>query len=209
MLPVPTLPEGREGGYEIKLDRFRLRALKQKGKTTFFSRRGNILHRKFPYIAAALEGLLDDTILDGEVVALDEQGRSDFSLLQNFRSAASKISLLRVRHPGLEGQGVCRRWRWPSGAIFWTKRSRATITAALAGAGGIIRQDPDLREAGRPGRRRDQTIGQLLRARQALARLVQIPNQLGEKLGVGGTHAAETDSMLWSWLLGFVPATRR
>jgi hypothetical protein len=41
-----------------------------------FSRRVNILNRKFPYIAAALDGLADYTILDGEVVALDTQGYS-------------------------------------------------------------------------------------------------------------------------------------
>jgi ATP-dependent DNA ligase len=65
--------------------------VKKKGETTLFSRRGNISNRKFPYVASALKGLPDDTILDGEVVALDNQGRSDFNLLQNFRSAESKI----------------------------------------------------------------------------------------------------------------------
>jgi bifunctional non-homologous end joining protein LigD len=45
----------------------------------------------FPYVAEALGPLPDSTILDGEVVALDSQGRSDFGLLQNFRSAESKI----------------------------------------------------------------------------------------------------------------------
>ncbi len=90
-LPVATLPEGKDWSFEIKLDGFRLEAVKQKGETTLFSRRGNILNRKFPYIATALKGLPDDTILDGEVVALDGQGRSDFNLLQNFRSAESKI----------------------------------------------------------------------------------------------------------------------
>jgi DNA ligase D-like protein (predicted ligase) len=90
-LPVSALPEGKEWSYEIKLDGFRLEAVKKKGETTLYSRRGNILNRKFPYIATALEDLPDDTILDGEIVALDSQGRSDFNLLQNFRSAESKI----------------------------------------------------------------------------------------------------------------------
>jgi DNA ligase D-like protein (predicted ligase) len=90
-LTVPSLPEGTDWSYEIKLDGFRLEALKRRGGTTLYSRRGNILNRKFPYIATALEALPDDTILDGEVVALDENGRSDFGLLQNFRSAESKI----------------------------------------------------------------------------------------------------------------------
>jgi DNA ligase D-like protein (predicted ligase) len=90
-LPVSALPEGKEWSYEIKLDGFRLEAVKKKGKTTLYSRRGNALNRKFHYIASALETLPDNTILDGEVVALDDKGRSDFGLLQNFRSAESKI----------------------------------------------------------------------------------------------------------------------
>jgi bifunctional non-homologous end joining protein LigD len=90
-LPVSNLPEGKNWSYEIKLDGFRLEAVKRRGETTLYSRRANTLNRKFPYIAAALKELPDDTILDGEVVALDDKGRSDFGLLQNFRSAESKI----------------------------------------------------------------------------------------------------------------------
>jgi DNA ligase D-like protein (predicted ligase) len=90
-LPVTTLPEGKEWSYEIKLDGFRLEAVKKSGRVTLYSRRGNVLNGKFPYIATALEQLPDDTVLDGEIVALDTSGRSDFGLLQNFRSAESKI----------------------------------------------------------------------------------------------------------------------
>jgi DNA ligase D-like protein (predicted ligase) len=90
-LPVTTLPEGKEWSYEIKLDGFRLEAVKKGGRVILYSRRGNVLNGKFPYIANALDKLPDNTILDGEIVALDESGRSDFGLLQNFRSAESKI----------------------------------------------------------------------------------------------------------------------
>lgn len=90
-LPVSKLPQGPEWSYEVKLDGFRLEAVKTKGKTTLYSRRRNILNRQFPYIAASLEELPDATVLDGEVVALDAEGRTDFSLLQNFRSAESRI----------------------------------------------------------------------------------------------------------------------
>jgi DNA ligase D-like protein (predicted ligase) len=90
-LPVAKLPEGREWTYEIKLDGFRLEAAKSHGVTTLYSRRGNVLNRKFPYIAAALADLPDGTVLDGEIVALDKKGRSSFTLLQNFRSAEKQI----------------------------------------------------------------------------------------------------------------------
>jgi ATP-dependent DNA ligase len=38
-----------------------------------------------------LQKLPDSTVLDGEVVAMDSEGRADFQLLQNFRSAELKI----------------------------------------------------------------------------------------------------------------------
>jgi DNA ligase D-like protein (predicted ligase) len=90
-LPVKTLPQGKDWSFEIKLDGFRLEAVKKNKKVLLYSRRGNLLNRKFPYIAAALDQLADDTILDGEIVALDANNRSDFGLLQNFRSAETRI----------------------------------------------------------------------------------------------------------------------
>jgi ATP-dependent DNA ligase len=76
---------------EVKLDGFRLEVIKDRGQVTLYSRNGNVLNKKFPYIAEALMGLPDGTILDGELVALDKEGKPNFGLLQNFRSAASRI----------------------------------------------------------------------------------------------------------------------
>ena len=90
-LPVANLPEGTAWTYEIKLDGFRLEAVKNGGETVLFSRRGNVLNKKFQYVADALEKLPDRTVVDGEIVAIDADDRSNFSLLQNFRSAETKI----------------------------------------------------------------------------------------------------------------------
>lgn len=90
-LPVSVVPTGAEWTYELKLDGYRLEAVKTRGKVTVYSRRHNILNRKFEYIADALEDLPDETVLDGELVAMDENGLADFNLLQNFKSAESKI----------------------------------------------------------------------------------------------------------------------
>jgi bifunctional non-homologous end joining protein LigD len=90
-LPVEKLPEGREWSYEIKLDGYRLEPVKKAGKVTLYSRRRNILNRKFPYIAEALGTLPDATVIDGELVALDAEGRSSFAMLQNFRAAEKHI----------------------------------------------------------------------------------------------------------------------
>jgi DNA ligase D-like protein (predicted ligase) len=89
-LPVAKLPEGPGWTYEIKLDGYRLEVVRSAGKTTLYSRRQNVFNLKFHYIATALQDLPDGTVIDGELVALGPDGRPDFNLLQNFRSAESR-----------------------------------------------------------------------------------------------------------------------
>lgn len=72
-------------------DDFRVETIRQQGKVTLYSRHGNILNTKLPYIGLALKELPDESILDGELVALDSRGRSVFNQLQNFRSAETQI----------------------------------------------------------------------------------------------------------------------
>jgi DNA ligase D-like protein (predicted ligase) len=90
-LPVAKLPEGPGWTYEIKLDGYRLEVVRSAGKTTLYSRRQNVFNQRFPYIATALQDLPNETVIDGELVALGPDGRPDFNLLQNFRSAESRI----------------------------------------------------------------------------------------------------------------------
>jgi bifunctional non-homologous end joining protein LigD len=90
-LPAATLPEGPEWSYEIKLDGFRLEAVKIGKAVTVYSRRANILNEKFPRIAEALVRMPSSSVIDGEMCAMDDKGRSDFNLLQNSRSAEDRI----------------------------------------------------------------------------------------------------------------------
>lgn len=90
-LSVSKLPEGLEWIWEIKLDGYRALAVKRESDVTLFSRRKKSLNRQFPYIVEALADLPAGTVVDGEVVAIDESGRPDFNLLQNFRAEASRI----------------------------------------------------------------------------------------------------------------------
>jgi DNA ligase D-like protein (predicted ligase) len=90
-LGVTKLPDGPEWSYEIKLDGFRVEVIRAGRQTTLCSRRRNVLNVKFPYIAAALSKLPARTILDGELVAIGADQRTDFNLLQNFRSAEAQI----------------------------------------------------------------------------------------------------------------------
>jgi ATP-dependent DNA ligase len=77
--------------YEITLDGYRLEAVRESRWTTLYSRREYRLNQKFPSIATALQRLPNETVIDGKVVALGADGRPGFHLLQNFRSAESRI----------------------------------------------------------------------------------------------------------------------
>jgi DNA ligase D-like protein (predicted ligase) len=90
-LAVSKLPDGPQWIYEIKLDGYRAEAVKSGGDLTLYSRRRKSFNRQFPLIVEALDDLPQDTVIDGEVVAINRSGRPDFNLLQNFRSEASRI----------------------------------------------------------------------------------------------------------------------
>jgi ATP-dependent DNA ligase len=77
---------------EIKLDGYRIEVVRTGGGTTLYSRRQNVLNHKFHYIAKALDYLPADTVLDGELVAMGPDGKPNFNLLQNFKSAELHIT---------------------------------------------------------------------------------------------------------------------
>src|SRR5262245_15388101 len=79
------------GVYEIKLDSYRALGIKSDRGVTLVSRRNNSFNRQYPLIVEALGDLPEDTVVDGEVVALDQSGFPNFGLLQNYRSEASRI----------------------------------------------------------------------------------------------------------------------
>jgi bifunctional non-homologous end joining protein LigD len=89
--PVQQLPEGKDWLYEVKFDGYRCLAGRDKTGVTLWSRRGNLFTKQFPKIAQACERLPIDTLLDGEVVAIDRNGRISFNLLQHHRSQAQAL----------------------------------------------------------------------------------------------------------------------
>lgn len=71
---------------EIKLDGYRAVAANLKGKVSLASRKRKSFRGQYPYIIEALSDLPENTIVDGDIVALDDVGRPNFSLLQHSRS---------------------------------------------------------------------------------------------------------------------------
>jgi len=71
--------------YEIKFDGWRALALKGGSQTRLVSRNEKDMGGKFPEIMESIGELnARDAIVDGEIVALDEKGRSSFQLLQAY-----------------------------------------------------------------------------------------------------------------------------
>jgi bifunctional non-homologous end joining protein LigD len=76
-------PTVGDWSYELKFDGIRACAIKSGAKTNLISRNGNELRNRFPEIADAVKKLaVAECVIDGEIVALDEEGRSSFQLLQ-------------------------------------------------------------------------------------------------------------------------------
>jgi bifunctional non-homologous end joining protein LigD len=80
---ITALPAGEKWTFEIKFDGYRCVAVKRARDITLFSRHKKVLNRRFPGVVQALGSLEGDFVLDGELVALDSQGRPSFQILQN------------------------------------------------------------------------------------------------------------------------------
>jgi len=85
MLATPTAKafDNPDWLFEIKWDGYRAIAFLENGAVRLVSRNQNELTRQFPELGSLRQLVkAESAILDGEVVALDEQGRPSFSLMQ-------------------------------------------------------------------------------------------------------------------------------
>jgi bifunctional non-homologous end joining protein LigD len=81
---VGSMPPG-DWIYEIKFDGYRAMALRGGSEMRILSRNQKDLGGKFTEVKDSIAALdIQDAIIDGEIVALDEKGRSSFQLLQAF-----------------------------------------------------------------------------------------------------------------------------
>lgn len=82
---------GEEWALEWKWDGIRVLARVQGGGIRLLSRNGNDVTARYPELAALPKVLTEDALVDGEIVALDDEGRPSFERLQ------SRMNLTRVR----------------------------------------------------------------------------------------------------------------
>ena len=160
-----ALPEGEEWTYEPKWDGYRAIVTVAGGEAKLTSRRGNDLTERFRDAARAAErGLRSaDAVVDGEIAALDDNGRSSFSLLQQ---GTGTLALVLFDVLEIEGEPVIhlplaeRREKLEAlvdtrkGGIFVSPHfddGKALLTAATRpGARGRRREEARLPVSARP-----------------------------------------------------------
>jgi bifunctional non-homologous end joining protein LigD len=141
-LLVETLPRGENWSYELKFDGIRALGIKRKGNVELVSRTGKNLTTKYPQVADALKQLAArEFLLDGEVVALDPEGRSSFQLLQSYEmSGKNKPPLFYYVFDllNLDGRDL---------AQLPLQQRKALAQTLLAGAPSALRFSPALKAA--------------------------------------------------------------
>ena len=109
LLKSETLPDDASRWlYQLKLDGYRTIAYKAGGKLYLRSRNDKDFAARYPGVVAGLAGLPNETIVDGEVVAFDEEGRPSFNALQNYGSAAAPVVFYVFDLLMLSGKDVMR-----------------------------------------------------------------------------------------------------
>ena len=222
-LSVTKIPDGPEWTYEIKLDGYRLQAVKCEGKVTLYSRRKNILNRKFDYVAEALDFLPDETVIDGELVALGPDGKPNFNMLQNFRSSEAHIIFYAfdilihkgrdlMSRPLAERRSILARLIKPGDHVGLSEVSDETATQMLKfvkshGLEGVVAKRAD--SVYQPGLKTGLWSKHRINLGQEFVIGGYIPSHLGLDSIVIGVYRGKDLYYSARVRAGFVPATRR
>lgn len=130
---VQRLPEGPSWLYELKFDGYRAFAIKDGKKVDLISRNNKSLNKKYPELVDAIEELpIKIGVLDGEVIAIDENGLPSFQTLQNLGGASTERNLLFYAFDILNYSGK-ELLQLP------LKTRKEILSEAMQGADGLIR----------------------------------------------------------------------
>ena len=223
-LAVSKLPDGPHWLFEIKLDGYRAIAVKSAGRLNLFSRRRNSFNTQYSLVFEALADLPDNTVIDGEVVALDGSGRPDFNLLQHYRAEAARIHyfvfdlLVYNNRDVTQLPLVERRQIMKSVLKFESPRIRITdyfeasvedMLSAARGQGleGVVAKRKDSRYE--IGKRSGSWAKYRLNSGQELVIGGYIPGAHGVDVIVVGYYRGEDLIYVARVRSGFVPASRR
>ena len=92
---VDTVPQGEEWLHEIKFDGYRILCRIKNRHIAFLTREGNDWTRRFSFLIQPVAALpLRQGLLDGEIVALRDDGTTDFQLLQNSLKGAQEATIV-------------------------------------------------------------------------------------------------------------------
>jgi bifunctional non-homologous end joining protein LigD len=178
--PCARPPRGPEWAYEMKWDGYRAIAEVRDGVVRLVSRRGNDLTASYPELAPLGAAVpVDDVVLDGELVVLDDEGRPSFHALQRHEHAATLMlfDVLRidgrdvVALPWRERRALLERLAlagptWQTPAIVEGDADAAVATASALGMEGVVAKRVDAPYA--PGKRTTAWQKYKLSARQEL-----------------------------------------
>jgi bifunctional non-homologous end joining protein LigD len=135
---VSDPPAGDDWIHEIKYDGYRLVARIERGKARLYSRNEKEWTTSFPQVARDLAALpVQSAWIDGEVVVLDEAGRSSFQALQNAIGGAKTqgLAFFAFDVMYLDGYDLC--------GVALNERKRV-LREIAAKAPGVVRVGPEL-----------------------------------------------------------------
>src|SRR3954447_12521127 len=112
LLRTDTLPNDSDRWeYQLKFDGYRAIAFKTGGKVHLRSRNDNDFSVRYSNVVKGLAKLPDETVIDGEVIALDDDGRPSFNILQNYGSSKAPVLYFVFDVMVLAGRDVMRKPR--------------------------------------------------------------------------------------------------
>ena len=92
LLRTDKLPDDpARWSYQLKLDGYRAIAFKTGGKVHLRSRNDNDFNARYSKVVRGLAKLPNETVIDGELIALADDGRPSFNALQNYGAASTPI----------------------------------------------------------------------------------------------------------------------
>jgi bifunctional non-homologous end joining protein LigD len=223
-LAVSKLPDGPGWVYEIKLDGYRALAINANGKLSLYSRRRKSFNLQYRHVFDALRDLPENTVVDGEVVALDDAGRPNFNLLQHSRSQANRIcyfvfDLLVYQNrdltqlPLIERREILRsvlKFHSPRIRIaeyFETSAAAMLESTAEQGLEGVVAKRKDSRYEA--GKRSGAWAKHRINSGQELVIGGYIPGSQGVDSIIVGYYRGPDLVYVARVRSGFVPATRR